>query len=170
MGVTRELTIDDTLRIEVRGVDFDGIQFTDEVFEGEVVVTNTSDRPVTGQLTLVQETNQTLGLDKAPMSQVDIDLDLGPGEQRVDPVSGNGLVAGSGSPILIGVEPPELDREGDAITLESGAGFAPIASLVFWDRDLYRVNHLWPRRAQYVSVVFALLSALFAALTVFLSL
>lgn len=158
------------LEVALEGFDLDTVQFTDEHFSAELVVRNLSDRRLEGTLELVNESERTLGADGVSLVDSSMPIELDPGEVHREPVGGAGLVAGTGSAVLVGIHRPAVAEETETtVTLEPGSTFAPLASLVFWDRDYYRVNHLWPRRAQYVSVAIALLSAVLAGMVVWLS-
>ena len=171
MGVVRPLTVDDVLEITITGIDFEGVQFTDDTFEGELVIRNLSDTRLSGTLVVINESELTLGSDRAPLKRERIEMDLGPHETRRLPAGGAGLVGGTGTAILVGVTEPNItETEDGTLRITPGDTFAPIASMVFWDRDFYRVNYQRPRRAQYLSVVFAVLSAILAGAIVLISL
>jgi hypothetical protein len=171
MGVTRSLRIDDALEIELTGIDPEGVHFTDEEFDGTLVVRNLSEKRLTGTLEVVNESETTMGAGRDPLSDDSLEIDLGPGETRRLPVGGGGLVGGTGTALIFGVRQPTVTETADGtLEIDSGDRFAPLASLVFWDRDFYRVNSQRPRRAQYLSVAFALLSAVLAGAIVLLSL
>ena len=171
MAVTRPLTIEDVLEIEVQDLELDGVQFTDDTFEGELVIRNLSDQRITGHIEFVNESELTLGSDRDPLKEDSVEITLEPRETRRTPVGGAGIVGGTGTAILIGVTEPTISESDDGtLHIEPGDVFAPLASMVFWDRDFYRVNYQRPRRAQYLSVVFAVLSALLAGVIVLLTL
>lgn len=170
MATTRTIELDGLLEVEIE-VELGGIHFTDEYFEFALVVRNRSDERLTGTLALVTELETTLGLDRDPIRKELLEIDLPPDETHREPFSGVGMIGGSGTGILLGIHRPEVVDSGDGVTrIEPGDHFLPLASAVFWDRDHYRINYRWPRRAQYVSVLFALLSAVLAGAIVWLSL
>lgn len=170
MPATQPFEAPGVISVAIEGLDLDTVQFTDEAFDAELVVTNESDRRLEGRIELVNESEQTLGGDREPLTASTLEIDLAPGETERTPVGGTGLVAGTGSAILVGVQQPITAAEDDErVVIEPGEHFVPLASLVFWDRDFYRVNYRWPRRAQYVSVAIALLSAVLAGMVVWLS-
>jgi len=171
MGVTRPLRIDDVLEIELSGIDPEGVHFTDEEFDGTLVVRNRSEKRLTGTLEIINELETTMGAGTDPLSNESVEIDLESGETRELPVGGAGLVGGTGTALMFGVRQPVItETEEDTLEIDGGEQFAPLASLVFWDRDFYRVNYQRPRRAQYLSVAFALLSAVLAGGIVLLSL
>jgi hypothetical protein len=170
MGVMRPLTIDDVLEVEITGIAVDGVQFTDDTFDGELVVRNRGDERLAGTIEIVNESETTLGSDRGSLARETVEVDLDPGGTRRIPVGGAGLVGGTGTAVLVGVAEPEIgDPDDGTRRITPGDRFAPLASMVFWDRDFYRVNYQRPRRAQYLSVAFALLSALLAGVIVLVS-
>lgn len=170
MPALRTVEIDDLLEVEME-IDLDGVHFTDEHLDATLVLRNRSGERLTGVVRALTELETTMGLDREPIRKIDIDVDLAPGEVHREPAGGVVMVGGSGTGIIAGISTPEVVESTDGATrIEPGETFRPIGSLLVWDREFYRVNYLWPRRAQYVSVVFALLSAVLAGAIVWLSL
>lgn len=170
MPATHAYEEPDLLRVEVADLGLGPVQFTDERFDGELVVENLSDQRLTGTIELANESEQTFGADRRPLAASTVDISLDPGETSRIPIGGVGIVAGTGSAILVGINRPTVaEDEDDQLVIEPGSRFIPLASLVFWDRDFYRVNYRWPRRAQYISVAIAFLSAILAGMVIWLS-
>lgn len=171
MAATRTVVIDELLEIDMEGLDLGGVHFTDELFDFDIVVTNRSDERLTGVIEFASELETTLGMDRDPIRKEAFEIDLAPGEVHREPITGAGLVGGSGTGVIAGVLRPDVTESDHGETvIEPGDAFLPLASVVFWDRDFYRINFLWPRRAQYLSVVFALVSVALAGAIVWLSL
>lgn len=171
MPATQTYTKDGIVETSLENLDLDTVQFTDETFEADLVVRNLSEKRLTGTIEVANESEQTLGGDREPLNTSTVDIDLEPGGSRRVSAGGAGIVAGTGSAILVGInEPTVTDSTDQSIRVEPGETFVPLASMVFWDREFYRVNHLWPRRAQYLSVAIALLSAALAGMIVWLTL
>lgn len=170
MPASRAIEIEGLLSAEVEGLDFDRQAFfTDEEFEYDLRITNESDRRLTGRIDYVGNTEQTVGLGRPPMSRWEIDIDLPPGETHLEPLYGVGLVGGSGLGVISGIRQPEvIDETEDETIIEPGDTFRPLLSIIFWDREFYRINYLRPRRAQYVGALFGLLSAVFAGIVIML--
>lgn len=171
MAAMQTFTIENVLDVRLEGLELDTVQFTDETFEAELVIESRSDERLTGTLELVNESELTLGSDRSPLNTSTLAIDLEPGETVRVPAGGTGLVGGTGTAILVGISKPQIHTgEGGSHKIEPGDDFVPLASLVFWDRSFYRANYLWPRRAQYLSVAIAILSAVLAGMIVMVSL
>jgi hypothetical protein len=170
MATLRTVQFDDILEFEVEDVDLSGVHFTDEEFDGALSVRNISGDQVTGTLELQSDTESTIGLDQDPIRSIEFEIDLEPGEVHREPFGGVGMVGGSGTGLIVSVRSPEVvHSDGQNIVIEPSVNLLPLANVVFWDREFYRANYVWPRRAQYLSVVFALLSALLAGTIVWIS-
>lgn len=169
MAVVRPFQMEDVLEVELQFADLGEVQFTDEEFEGTLVVTNHSEKRLSGTLELSNETDRTLLGEQQSLSTIQLEVDLEPGETLSRDVDADPLIAGTGTPVIITVAVPELEETDEAIRIEPGETFASIASLVFWDREFYNLNYRRPRQAQYLSVVFAVLSTVLAATIVLIS-
>ena len=172
MAVVRTAEIDGILEIGIEDPDLSGVHFTDESFDEVVSVRNISENRVTGTIELQSDTEQTLGLGHEPIRTITFEIDLEPGEIQREPLAGVGMVGGSGTGLIVGISSPEIvdDHEESHITVEPGDNLVPLVNIVFWDREFYRANYIWPRRAQYLSVAIALLSAVLAGMVVWLTL
>lgn len=170
MPATQIYEKDGIVEISLEDLDLDTVQFTDETFEADLVLRNLSEKHLTGEIELANESEQTLGKDRPPLTSSRVELDIEPGETRREPAGGAGIVGGTGTSIMVGItEPAITDSDEHTIEIDPGETFVPLASMIFWDREFYRVNHLWPRRAQYLSVVIAILSAVLAGMIVWLT-
>lgn len=171
MAVIRTVTVEEALEIGLEDPDLGGVHFTDELFEEVVTVGNVSDRPVTGTIEMQINTERTLGLRTDPIRTMSFDVDLAPGETHREPLVGVGMVGGAGVGLIVGVLSPEIVENPDTgrTAVTPGEDLIPLVNIVFWDRDFYRANYIWPRRAQYLSVAIAVLSAVLAGTIVWLS-
>lgn len=170
MTATQTFQREDQLEIELEGVDLDTVHFTGDTFDGELVVRNLSDKQLTGTIEFANETERTFGSDQS-LSTMQGEIDIEPCGTQREPVTGSVFFGGTGTEFLWGIkEPTVAESDEETVVVEPGDDFVALASMVFWDRDFYRVNHVWPRRAQYLSVVVAFLSAVLAGMIVWLSL
>lgn len=169
MPMMQPVEIDDLLEVRLDDVELDGVHFAGERFSPTVVVRNLCDDVLEGELAVRSHFETTIGRNDAPLMGTEIDLDLPPGEstRRELRLIGAG---GAGTTTMMGVQRPEVVTSEDGTTeIEPGDQFMLLASAVFWDRDFYRAQYLWPRRAQYLSLVIALLSAVLAGMILWLS-
>ncbi|MFB6360091.1 MAG: hypothetical protein ABEH59_02090 [Halobacteriales archaeon] len=170
MPATQTYRKDGIIETTLEDLDLNTVQFTDETFDAELVIRNLSDKHLTGVVELANESEQTLGGKRESLTTSRIDLDLQPGETLRKRAGGTGIVGGTGTAVIVGIADPIIaESDEHAIAIEPGEAFVPLASMVFWDREFYRVNYLWPRRAQYLSVAIALLSAVLAGIIVWLT-
>lgn len=167
MPAVRSLNIDGLLDVELEETDdLRGTHFTDETFEHTIAVTNRGDRPLSGTIEFVTETEASLGIDREPISRTPIELDLDSGETHRQTLAHVGMVGGSGIGITAGITRPDADTAEGHTVVSPGEPFLPLASFTIWDREFYRVNYTRPRQAQYLAAGFGLLSAIFALLIV----
>lgn len=170
MATIRTVTVEDLLEIEVEDIQLEGVHFTDEQFDATLAVRNLSDDTVTGEMKLQTDTETTIGLDRDPIRSIAFDVDIAAGDVHREPFGGVGMIGGAGMGTILSVlRPTIVDTDGNGTRIEPGENPLPLVNVVFWDRDFYRANFLWPRRAQYLAVIFALLSAVLAGTLVWLS-
>ncbi len=170
MGTKRTIEREGLLSVEIEGVDVEGVHFTDQQFEYDLVCQNLSDEHLTGSIELQNHLETTLGDYERPIFRREIDLDLPRGESHRETVQVVGMVGGAGTAVIGGTAQPVVaDEDAGHIEVAPGEAFLPLFSTVFWDREFYRANYLWPRRAQYLSVVFALLSVILVGMVVLLN-
>lgn len=170
MPTTRTYELDDLISAELHGIDETRqAYFTDEDFEMTLELTNESDKHLTGEVAWVSNTEGTVGKGTPPLDRVDIDVDLSPGETHHHPMNALGITTGSGTGLVVGMRSPNIvETRDDEVVIEPGDRILPMGSIIFWDREFYRVNYLRPRRAQYIAAMFGLLSAVFAGIVIVL--
>lgn len=170
MATMRTVEVDDLVEFDIEDIELSGVHYTDEQFETVLVVRNLTGHRLTGAVKLQTDTEVTLGLGRDPIRSIEFDIDLQEGEEHREPFGGVGMIGGSGMGVVVSVlRPKAVDSDETTTRIEPGENLLPLVNIVFWDRDFYRANYLWPRRAQYLSVVFALLSAVLAGTIVWLT-
>ncbi|WP_247005064.1 hypothetical protein [Halosolutus gelatinilyticus] len=152
---------DDVLEIELISEDLESrrnVYFTDQSPVFEIRAENISNRPVEGSTTLrfsFEESENKIENGVATK----IELDLEPGESktvthqiRMLPYQGTAAVT---------VRRCRVRDQEDRIELQRISNrYKRIYTFMVYDRDYYKVNYLWPRRAQYIAAFLSVLIVL----------
>lgn len=155
----------EALRIEVEPEE-DGrdIYFTDQRPRFTYVIENVSEKPVRGQISWFIGRG-TGKIEHVQDGRENVDID--PGETHEIEVQSQLLSFQCSG--VVGVRSSTSNESDDEIELNRPAGLSenvrsqnliPLYSFTIWDEEFYSANYRWPRRAQYVSAVLAVLIVL----------
>jgi hypothetical protein len=148
----------DMLTVDVEGDlrPWQSVYFTDQNPEFKVRVTNISDEVIKGPVRARVQFDESNREYESPVETINCELD--PGESEIGVLEpdimsyqGHGAVRIDRARVS-----SSRDESHHEITSRSGSGARAYTFMVY-DRDYYRLNYLWPRRAQYAAAVLSVL-------------
>jgi hypothetical protein len=166
MPAKKQMLVADKLKIDIIVENEASVYFTDDEVRFDLEIQNQTDDRVIGELNwFLGRGNGTIDHTNNRHRSFGIDVPAG-GTTRQEGLS-TGLLTHQ-SNALIGVsQPNRIDSSRNGVTElsepQTAAGdmyYQEGYSFTVWDREFYRLNYIYPRRAQYASVTLAVLIVL----------